>query len=396
MLTLLTNANVYAPEPLGLKCVLIAGSRIVWIGDEVPHTATELGVHSRDLEGKRLIPGLVDPHVHLTGGGGEAGAQSKVPPLALSRYTKNGITSVVGLLGTDDATRHPRELVTAVNGLRAEGLSAWCYTAGYHVPPMTLTGTVRGDIAHIDAIIGVKTAVSDHRSSQPTLDEFLRLASEAHVGGLLTGKAGIMHIHVGDGERGFALIREALSHSEIPPRVFNPTHVNRRRALLDDAVQLAREGCHVDITAFPVLDGEDAYTAPEALVRYLGLGGPPERVSVSSDGGGCLGIFDDEGRIVSMDIGDPGSPAFALRTLLDEGHALERVLPAFTLNAARLLRLTGKGHIAVGASADLVVLDERGGVSDVMARGRWHVADGALQVTGTFDVPAARTQNVSR
>lgn len=395
MLTLLTNANVYAPEALGLKSVLVAGTRIAWIGDEAPRVTIDLDMRTRDLEGRRLIPGLVDPHVHLTGGGGEAGPQSKVPPLALSRYTKNGITSVVGLLGTDDATRHPRELVTAVAGLRAEGLSAWCYTAGYHVPPMTLTGTVRGDIAHIDAIIGVKTAVSDHRSSQPTRDEFLRLASEAHVGGLLTGKAGVVHIHVGDGERGFALIREAIAHSEIPPRVFNPTHVNRRRALLDDAVRLAQEGCHVDITAFPVLEGEDAYTAPEALVRYLELGGPPERVSVSSDGGGCLGVFDDEGRIVSMDVGDPGSPAFALRTLLGEGHALERVLPAFTLNAARLLRLTGKGHIAVGASADLVVLDERGGISDVMSRGRWHVVDGTLQVTGTFDVPAARTQNVS-
>lgn len=392
MLSLLANADIYAPEPKGVKSLLVAGSTIVWIGDEVPRFPLAVNVRVRDLDGRRVIPGLVDTHVHITGGGGEAGAQSKVPPLSLSRFTRNGITSVVGLLGTDDATRHPRELVTGAIALRAEGLSAWCFTAGYHVPPVTLTGSVRGDIAHVDPIIGAKTAIADHRSSQPTLDEFLRLASEAHVGGLLTGKAGIVHIHVGDGDRGFALIREALAASELPPRVFNPTHVNRRTALLPEAVALAKAGCHVDITAFPVLEGEDAYTAQDALLTYLDAGGPPDRVSVSSDGGGCLGVFDEQGRIVSMDIGDPGSPAFALRTLLGMGEPLERVLPAFTLNPARLLRLTGKGHIAVGASADLVVLDDRGGISDVMARGRWHVLEGAVQVAGTFDeVAAART-----
>ena len=80
----------------------------------------------------------------------------------------------------------------------------------------------------MDAIIGVgEVAISDHRSSQPTLDELLRLASEAHVGGLMSGKAGILHLHVGDGPRGLDLVREALDRSEIPARVFNPTHVNR-------------------------------------------------------------------------------------------------------------------------------------------------------------------------
>ncbi|MHB1298878.1 MAG: beta-aspartyl-peptidase [Gemmatimonadaceae bacterium] len=391
MLTLLANADVYAPEPLGIKSLLVAGSGIVWMGDAPPRMPQALGVRTHDLAGRRLIPGLIDIHVHITGGGGEAGAHSKVPPLPLSRFTRNGITSVVGLLGTDDATRHPRELVTAAYGLRAEGISAWCLTAGYHLPPVTITGSVRGDIAHVDPIIGAKTAISDHRSSQPTVQELLHLASEVHVGGLMTGKAGILHMHVGDGERGLGIIREALHGSELPPHVFNPTHVNRRKALFEEAIELARAGCHVDISAFPVSEGEDAWTAPEALLRYLDSGAPSERVSVSSDGGGCLGVFDAEGRVTSMAIGDPGSPAFALRTLVGAGVPLERVLPAFTRNPARLMRLTGKGHIAVGAHADLVVLDARGGVTDVMARGRWHVVESALQVAGTFDEPAART-----
>lgn len=389
MLELLSNAQVFAPEPLGRRHLLVAGGRIAWMGDAAPALSPTLGVTVRDLGGRRLIPGLVDGHVHLTGGGGEAGAHTKVPPLALSRFTRGGVTSVVALLGTDDATRHPRELVTAVHGLRNEGLSAWCYTAGYHVPPVTITGTVRGDLAAIECVIGVKSAISDHRSSQPTLDEFLRLASEAHVGGAMTGKAGVLHLHVGDGPRGLALIWKALEASEIPPRVFNPTHVNRRKALFDEALEAAKRGCTVDITAFPVAEGEDAWPAQVALVRYLDSGAPPERVTISSDGGGCLPTFDADGRVAQMDVGSPGALALTLRALLASGQPLERVLPAFTVNPARHLRLAGKGRIAVGADADLVVLDDNGGISDVMARGVWHVQEGRQQVTGTFEAAAA-------
>ncbi len=385
MLQLLLNAQLFAPDAQGLCHILVAGDRVVWIGRERPNLGASLEVQIVDLAGRRVIPGLVDPHVHITGGGGEAGAHTKVPPIVLSHFTRGGVTTVVGLLGTDDATRHPRELVTAVHALRTEGLSAWCWTAGYHIPPVTITGSVRGDLAHIECIVGVKTAISDHRSSQPTRDELLRLASEAHVGGLMTGKAGLVHLHVGDGAKGLEPIRDALANSELPPRVFNPTHVNRKRALFDDAIALAREGSNIDITAFPVADGEDAWSAEVALVKYLDSGAPPERVTVSSDGGGCLPTFDADGRVATMGVGAPGALAITLRELLRSGVPLARTLPAFTSNSARLLRLARKGHIAVGSDADLVVLDSDGGILDVMALGQWHVRDGATVTRGTFE-----------
>jgi beta-aspartyl-dipeptidase (metallo-type) len=385
MLTLVTNARVYAPEPLGIQQLLIAGGRIVWIGDTEPALPASLGAVRVDAGGQRLIPGLIDAHVHLTGGGGEAGPQTKVPPLPLSRFTRGGVTSVVALLGTDDATRHPRELVAAVHGLRAEGLSAWCYTAGYHVPPVTITGSVRGDLATIECMLGVKIAISDHRSSQPTLDELLRIASEAHVGGLMSGKAGIVHLHIGEGERGLSLIQEAIAGSELPPSVFNPTHVNRRKALFEEAIALSRGGSNVDITAFPVAAGDDAWSASDALIRYLDAGAPGERVTVSSDGGGCLPTFDADGRVVKMGVGDPGDLVRTIGELLRAGQPLERVLPAFTSNPARFLRLMQKGRITVGADADLVMLDDNGGVQDVMANGMWHVRAGTPIRGGTFE-----------
>ena len=292
---------------------------------------------------------------------------------------------MVGLLGTDDVTRSLAALVATARGLEAEGLSAWCYTGSYRVPPKTLTGTVRGDIVLIDRIVGVgEIAISDHRSGQPTLDELLRLASEAHVAGIMTGKAGTLHLHVGDGERGLSLIVEALRTAEIPARVYHPTHVNRRKALFEEALHLARRGCTIDVTAFPAA-GADEWSAAEAWRRYAAADLPPERLTISSDGGGCLPVFDAEGTPTGMEVARPQSLADALTELLASGTSPAEVLPAFTSNPAGLLRLARKGRIATGADADLVVLDREHRVLDVMARGRWHVRDGRAVMRGTFE-----------
>jgi beta-aspartyl-dipeptidase (metallo-type) len=387
---LLRNADTYAPHPLGLQSLLIGGGRILWMGrgNELPALPAALAAHTTelDLRGLRLLPGLIDGHVHVTGGGGEAGFKTRVPAVPLSRYTLAGVTTVVGLLGTDDVTRGPRDLLAQVYALREEGLNAYGYAGGYHVPLNTLTASVRSDLVLLEPLLGIgELAISDHRSSQPTFDEILRLAADAHVAGLMTGKAGILHLHLGDGPRGLDFVRRALRESELPARVFNPTHVNRRKALFAEAVELARSGCVIDLTAFPVEEGEDAYTAAEGLQRYLAEGAPADRVTVSSDAGGCLPCFDDEGRVCSMDVGSSGALLDTLRTLLADGMPLAVALPAFTANPARLLRLAGKGRIEIGADADLLVLDATGAADTVIIRGEIHVRDGQAVRRGTFE-----------
>ncbi len=384
MLRLLRHARVYSPEPLGVRDVLVAGGRIAWIGERAD-LPPALGAAESDLGGRRLVPGFVDCHVHLTGGGGEAGHGSSVPPLPVERYTRGGVTTVVGLLGTDDAVRTPGSVVAAAYALRAHGLSAWCWTGGYHLPPATVTGTIRGDITLLDPVIGVgEVAISDHRSSQPTFEELARLGAEAHVGGLMSGKAGMVHLHLGDGPRGLELVRRALAETELPAGTWQPTHVNRRKALFDEAAELARRGVPVDVTAFPVAEGEDAWSAADAVRLWLERGLPADRLTMSTDAGGCLPVFDAEGRVAAMDVGSPGALAAALRDLLASGVPLEHALPCVTSTPASLLRLPAKGRIAVGADADLVVLDEAGAVTDVMARGTWHLKDGAAVVTDPF------------
>jgi beta-aspartyl-dipeptidase (metallo-type) len=384
LLTILRHADVYSPEPLGLCDVLVAAGRVVALAPALPAFPRDLGVEEVDLGGRRLLPGLIDAHVHVTGGGGESGPASRVPPIGLSALSRAGITSVVGVLGTDGTTRSVAELVARTLGLREEGLSAWCYTGSYQVPPVTLTGSVRGDITFVDPILGVgELALSDHRSSQPTFDELVRIASDCHVAGLMSGKAGVLHLHLGDGPRGLALVRRALDETELPARVFWPTHINRNRRLFAEALELASRGCTVDVTAFPADD--DSYSADEAIARYLDAGLPPERITASSDGAGCLPTFDAEGRLIAMDIGRPGALFDALSALLARKVPLPTALLPFTRNVASLLRLSGKGRVAVGADADLLILDAEGSVAEVMVRGRWLVRGGVPVVRGTFE-----------
>jgi len=390
LLQLLRGAEVFAPAPLGVCDVLLAAGKIAAIAPELPAIAPELAsVH--DLRGHRLVPGLIDAHVHLIGGGGEAGPSTRVPPIGLSQLARAGITTVVGVLGTDGTTRTVADLVARTLGLRDEGLSAYCYTGSYELPVPTLTGSVRRDLVFVDPIIGVgELALSDHRSSQPTLDELLRVAADAHVGGMMAGKAGIVHLHMGDGQRGLDLVRRALDTSELPPRVFHPTHVNRNRRLFGEAGELVARGCSVDVTAFPPEDdpGDSLYAA-DAIDRWIAQGLPVSRLTCSSDGAGCMPVFDGHGHICAMDVGRPTTLSDTLTELLARGHDLAAVLPIFTTNVADLLRLPHKGRLAPGADADLVVLDDHGHIDGVIARGRWLIRGGQTVVCGPFERSAS-------
>ena len=383
-ITLLTNANIYAPEFLGLQNVLLAGGKVVYVGEQLPALDDVLEAEVIDLDGRAVIPGFIDSHTHITGGGGEAGFSTRVPAVPLSQFTRAGVTTVVGLLGTDDITRNTESMIAQVYALREEGLSAYCYTGGYHLPPTTLTGSVRSDIVFIEPIIGVgELAISDHRSSQPTLNELLKIASEAHVARLMTGKAGILHLHLGDGERGLSLVREALQQAEIPPRTYNPTHINRLRPLFEEACDLSKQGCWIDITAFET--GDEGFEPRDAVLRFFDQDLPRDKLTMSSDGGGCLPFFDKHGHLTKMDFASSESMTQVFYDLLDHGQKLQDILPVFTSNVASLMNFHHKGRLTKESDADLIVLDHKNRIEHVMAQGHWHVFNKEIIKKGSFE-----------
>jgi beta-aspartyl-dipeptidase (metallo-type) len=384
MLTLLRNVDAYAPEPLGLTDILLAGGRIAAIGPDLDAPPSGWPCQVVDGRGLRAVPGLIDLHTHMSGGGGEGGAHTRVPPVHLSAFTTAGVTTAVGLLGTDTCTRSMAELLACARGLEAHGLSAYCYTGGYPVPPLTLTGSARGDLVHVDRIVAIgETAISDHRSTQPTYEEFVRLAADAHVAGLMTQKAGLLHLHMGDGARGLSYVRRALDESELPARVFHPTHVNRNHRLWAEAKALTRRGVHVDITAGPPDDVGPG--SAQALLDARGDGVPWERLTLSSDGGGCLPRFDADGVLVQMGVGSSASLLDTLREVVGAGVPLAEALHPVTSTPARLFRFHDRGRLAVGLRADVLLLDDALRVRALWGGGQPLVRDGAAAVRGLFE-----------
>ena len=88
MMKLLKNANIYTPSPIGKKDILIEGEKILRIADHIDGYENLPDVEIYDLNGKTVVPGYIDMHVHITGGGGEQGPASRVPESSLSVFFK--------------------------------------------------------------------------------------------------------------------------------------------------------------------------------------------------------------------------------------------------------------------------------------------------------------------
>ncbi|MBE9549710.1 MAG: amidohydrolase family protein, partial [Proteobacteria bacterium] len=222
-------------------------------------------------------------------------------------------------------------------------------------------------------------------SSQPTFAELARIAGDAHVAGIMTGKAGVVHFHLGDGDRGLELIERLLDETEIPPRVLNPTHCNRRKVLFDEACELTRRGCSIDVTAFPAGDNADEYSAAESFRRFKKKGLDMTKLTISSDGGGCLPQFNKQGELIHLDYGRCTLLSETLKELLDEGFDTAQVISVFTSNVASLLKLGQKGEITVGKDADFVILDDHNRIESVMALGQWHQQNYETTQFGGFE-----------
>ena len=387
MFKLLKNATVYAPEKLGVRDVLFAGERIVQIAERIEAHPAYGEIEVIDCTGCSLVPGFVDQHVHLIGGGGEGSFSTRTPEVMLSDLTSCGITTVVGTLGTDSVTRHMTSLLAKAKGLEEEGISTWIYTGAYDVPVPTLTGSVRTDLIIVDKVVGVgEVAMSDHRSSQPTRLDFAQLAAQARVGGMLSGKAGVLHIHLGDGKAMIDWVFDLLKETELPITQFTPTHFNKNKTLFMEGVRFAKAGGMVDITTSSSTISPGRIQPPEALKICVEEGVPLDRVTMSSDGNGSLPVFDAAGKLMGLVAASPASLHKAVRDIVQAGILpLEDALRPVTCNPARSLKLPRKGALKVGFDADAVVLDADLKVRDVFAKGRTRVREATVVVKGVFE-----------
>lgn len=387
--TLLKKAHVIAPEDLGVKDILVAGEKIAMIGEGLSLPAV-YDCEVVDCEGNYVVPGFIDSHVHLIGGGGEGGYATRTPEIQLTDITTSGVTTVLGLLGTDGVTRHVASLLAKARGLEDEGITAYIYSGSYEIPTPTITGSVRNDIILIDKVIGTgEIAMCDHRSSQSPKEAYQQITAEARVGGMLSGKAGVVNMHLGDGEDGLKMLYEITKNGEIPKTQIIPTHVNRNKRLFKEAIEWAKQGGIMDVTSSvsPESGSSHSVKSSEAVKQALEAGVNIENITMSSDGNGSMPIFDEAGNNIGVGVASQISILNEFRDMVQkENIAITDAIKIITSNIAKFTKLyPRKGCLANNSDADILVLDKDLQLQHVWARGTHMVENGKPIVFGTFE-----------
>lgn len=374
---LIKNAHVYAPADLGIKDILVGGGKILAIEDKI-----DLGLFDVfDAQGLPVTPGFIDQHVHLIGAGGKHGFASMTPEIMLSEFVKCGSTTVVGMLGTDASARSLKTLYAKTKSLTLEGITAYMFTSYFGIEPVTITGSIMDDLIFVDTVLGCKLAISDERSSYPTPTELVRHLRQVHVGGLVSGKGGILHVHLGGLSSKMDILFEMVQQYEFPIRHISPTHVGRSKDLFDQAIEFAKLGGIIDITT-----GASKYTDPWKSVLYaLDQGVSLDNLSFSSDGHAGIASKVDNGcgcfgkAPINMNL----QQVQALHR--EGGLSITDAIKPVTTTPARNLSLKHKGVIAVGADADFCCFNDAFDLKDVIAKGQVMMRDSQVLVKGAFE-----------
>lgn len=378
---LIKNIDIYSPKYIGKKDVFISGGKIVLIDNNIDFNNDKIKVI--DGTDKILTPGFIDQHVHITGGGGEGSFKTRAPEITLTKLTKAGITTVVGLLGTDGTTRSVENLVAKAKALKEEGISVYAHTGSYEYPTITITGSIKRDIAFIDEIIGVKLALSDHRAPNVSNDELKRVASDARVAGMLSGKAGIVVLHMGDGKLGLSPVNEILEETEIPIKTIRPTHVNRREELLLEAFDYAKRGGRIDLTCGMKKNLEPRNCIKRAIENNV----PIENITISSDGYGSWSTYDEAGNLLKMGVSSVKSLHDEFKYMIKElEFDIEDALIFVTSNVAEGLEIyPKKGCISENSDADILLMDKNLEIDTVIANGKLMIENKKIIVYGSYE-----------
>lgn len=373
------NANLYAPEPLGMKDLVVGEGKILAIEDRIDDSP--LFTETWDAEGKTVTPGFIDQHIHIIGAGGKRGFASMSPEMTIDELMECGTTTAVGLLGTDGSTRSVKSLYAKVRALEAEGMSAYMYTGYYGLDPNYIMDNVQEEMIFIDKVLGCKIAITDVRSSYPTDLELLRILRQVRVGGMIAQKKGILHLHLGGLKTKMDTLFRIVRDHEFPIQHISPTHVGRTKELFDQAIEFAKLGGMIDITT-----GASKYTDPYKSVLYaMEQGVKIDLMTFSSDGNAGLDRLDENGNYIGVRRAPHQHNYRQAVALVKEGQLpIGEAFKVITSNPADNLGLKNKGRIAIGADADFCIMDDQLELTEVIAMGKFMMKEGVVTAKSSF------------
>ena len=378
MFLLIKNGNVFTPQAVGKKDVLVCAGKIIQIADKIEAPAgcpTEI----IDASGMSVAPGIVDTHIHLLGAGGGGGPDTRSSVVHFSTMALAGVTTAVGTLGLDTMGFSPRELYIRARALEREGLSTYILTGSYAMPSVTITGTVPTDLVFIDKVIGLKIAMREVVANSPTREQLQAALIEVMRAGRWSAKAGVIVAHQGDVPGSLSWVCDMMDELLIPKKHFIATHINRTPEIFEDAIACAKRGMILDLTGN--IPKPEAIAASKALRMLIDAGAPLENITFSSDSGA---YHDDNGTDVVLPV-DICIKELQLM-VQKEGISLSDALAPLTSNAARLYSLDAtKGSLDAGKDADVMLLDASLNVDTVIAKGKVLVKSGNAVVRGRLE-----------
>lgn len=346
---------------------------IIIIGDKIfditkPNEFFYGNLSIREIDGSKLIalPGLVDPHVHILGGGGGSGYGSFVEGCSAKDLWKNGITSVVGCLGFDSTSKSLISLLRKTKSLSSEGIGAYCLIGGFNFPALTITGDIRSDMLAISEVVGAgELALGDFRGSFMSDEQLATYAVECFTGGMLSGKAGILQVHLGQDAGILSKLRRVSKKFLVPLSVFHVLHINRNKEIFEASAEFAKAGGYIDITTNFL--GDRSIPPKESVLRLINMGVPEEHITLSTDGFGGTICQGDNKTYIPLPVS--GLLGTAIK-LIKENISINSVWKFVSENAATIYALSGSGSFN---SSDILLFNlELSNLEGVILSGIYH------------------------
>ena len=384
MFRLLKNGHVYSPKDLGTKDILLWEDRVIKLGEGLEIPAGFEGEVS-DLSGKIIIPGIVDTHVHITGGGGEGGFTTRTSEITFEEIAEAGVTTLVGVLGTDGYARRVEDVLVKCMALREEGFDCYFLTGSYTFPITTMRGSVAEDIIFNEYCLGTgEVAHCDHRGSLMRYEEFVRLAADTRNGARLAGLKGVLNIHLGNyPDPADFFIRACEEDITFRPLIV-PTHVTRKYEVFESCLKFLEYGGQIDITAGSDGDaGRKSHGSVEGLEIIYKKYGTLGRVSMTSDGNGSAPVWDELGNMIGMGKGSSKVLLEDLKKATRRGVIpFEETLRTMTTTPAQVYGLKNSaGTIVENGMANFAVLDENLDLAETILGGKrvWLKGKGVIR-----------------
>jgi N-acetylglucosamine-6-phosphate deacetylase len=378
MKSYIVGGDVYVEHGFLKKTIEMEGGKLTLLS---PEAAPEAGAEVWHANGKKIVPGFIDIHTHGAAGVDVNAAEAEDYEKICRFAAKNGTTSWLCSILTDTKEQTKRCIDAFLGYRKLEHRGA--NLLGIHLEGPFLSAEYKGAMPQN---LLRKSDLSLLREYQDRAEGNIRYMTvspevEGIVDDIPAMRALGITVAIGHSGADYETSWRAIQNG-----AESCTHTfNAMRLLHQHAPAILGAALESDIYCEAICDGRHLHPGTvRLLLKTKGL----DRVVAITDSIMAAGLSDGRYRLGVNDIvvengdaklagsgvraGSTLTQDIALKNLLTfTGKPLEELIPLFTVNPAKLIKVFDKkGSIADGKDADLVILDEHNDVADVFVGGR--------------------------